>query len=218
MLGTICTWIVAFYFLGYFIPHLFVAWFYKTKNLKKAYNAKWALVTGSSSGEHCMLAASRPPLLPHATHRPPTPPSLPSAAGIGKAMAKRLASQGLNVVIVSLDDALLEETFTELSAAYPDVSFRKVGVNLGRPGYLPTVAAATADIDVQCVFLNAGYVVTGFFDSLPLERHMENMECNATSAVQITHLFLQRMVSFFLVSNLQFFASFFFSFACISTD
>jgi hypothetical protein len=50
MLATLCTWIIGFYFLGYLIPHTFVAWFFKTKNLKKAYNAEWALVTGSSSG------------------------------------------------------------------------------------------------------------------------------------------------------------------------
>lgn len=41
---------------------------------------------------------------------------------------------------------------------------RQVGVNLGQPGgYLDTVAQATADIDIQVVFCNAGYVLTGFF-------------------------------------------------------
>ena len=114
--------------------------------------------------------------------------------GIGKAYAKKLASQGLNVVLVALDDALLEETFTELHASYPNVTFRKVGVNLGQPGYLEKVKVATEDIDVQCAFLNAGYMITGMFVSVPIERHMENMECNATSAVQITHMLLQRMV------------------------
>jgi short-subunit dehydrogenase len=60
---------------------------------------------------------------------------------------------------------------------------------------LEQVKAATADINVQCAFLNAGYMITGLFDSIPLERHMENMECNTTSAVQITHLLLQRMLA-----------------------
>lgn len=115
-------------------------------------------------------------------------------AGIGKAYARRLAGQGLNVVLVALDDDLLEATAKELSESYPKVSFRKVGVNLGRPGYLDVIRRATEDIDVQCVFCNAGYLLTGLFDSVALERHMENLECNATSAVQITHLFLQRMV------------------------
>lgn len=130
---------------------------------------------------------------PAAHHHPS--PSLPT--GIGKAYAKKLASQGLNVVLVALDDDLLAETHAELSEAYPDVTFRKVGVNLGRPGYVEAVKTATADIDVQCCFLNAGYMITGMFEQVPLERHMENMECNAASAMELTHLLLQRMVSHF---------------------
>ena len=51
MIGTIALYLLLFIFLGYLIPHLIVAWFYKTKNLKKSYNAEWALVTGASSGE-----------------------------------------------------------------------------------------------------------------------------------------------------------------------
>lgn len=50
-IGTTSTYLVAFFFLGYLIPHVFVALFYKTKNLKKSYHASWGLVTGGSSGE-----------------------------------------------------------------------------------------------------------------------------------------------------------------------
>jgi hypothetical protein len=42
----------------------------------------------------------------------------------------------------------------------------QVGVDLGRPGYLEEVARQTADIDVVIVFCNAGYMLTGFFDSM----------------------------------------------------
>ena len=45
---------LALFFLSfavYFIHHLIVAYFFKTQNLKRRYNAKWALVTGASSGE-----------------------------------------------------------------------------------------------------------------------------------------------------------------------
>ena len=51
LIGTTCTYLVAFFFLVYLIPHVFVSIFYKTKNLKKSYNASWGLVTGGSSGE-----------------------------------------------------------------------------------------------------------------------------------------------------------------------
>lgn len=35
----------------YFITEAIIALWYKTQNLKKRYNAEWALVTGSSSGK-----------------------------------------------------------------------------------------------------------------------------------------------------------------------
>lgn len=87
MIGTLAVWVLAFIFLGYFVPHLIVAWFYKTKNLKKAYNAEWALVTGASSGG-CRGGAIQgtrvepprraacPPYLPPARHLPVAAPPL----------------------------------------------------------------------------------------------------------------------------------------------
>lgn len=41
----------------------------------------------------------------------------------------------------------------------------QVGVNLGKPGYLEHIDKETADIDVQVLFNNAGYMLTGFFES-----------------------------------------------------
>ena len=35
----------------YVVQHCICAFFYKTQNLKRRYNAQWALVTGASSGE-----------------------------------------------------------------------------------------------------------------------------------------------------------------------
>ena len=40
---------------------------------------------------------------------------------------------------------------------------RQIGVNLGQPGYMDAISKETHDIDVQVVFCNAGYVLTGFF-------------------------------------------------------
>ncbi|GAX76766.1 hypothetical protein CEUSTIGMA_g4213.t1 [Chlamydomonas eustigma] len=153
-----------FSFGTYVLHHLFVAFWFKTQNLKKRYNAQWALVTGSSSG-------------------------------IGKALAFKLARQGLNVVLVALGDKLLDDTFEEFKAAFPKQQFRKVPANLGKDGYLPEISRATEDVDVQIVFCNAGYLLTGFFHNRTLEELMLNLNCNAISGVQITHLFVGRMVA-----------------------
>lgn len=59
---------------------------------------------------------------------------------------------------------------------------------------MSAINKATADIDVQLVFCNAGYILSGFFYSRPVEAVLANIECNAVSAVAITHHFLKRMV------------------------
>lgn len=52
-------------------------------------------------------------------------------AGIGKALSLRLASQGVNVVLVAKPDNILNNTHDELQTAFPNLQFRKVGVAHG---------------------------------------------------------------------------------------
>jgi len=157
--------VVCLIFLGYLIPQLLAAYL-PPQDLRKKYDAKWAVVTGSSSG-------------------------------IGKAIAEKLAQQGVSVVLVALPGEQLDQTFKDLSTLYPSVTFRKVGVNLGSQGgeYLPAVVEATKDIDVNILFNNAGFMLTGFFEDTPLEKQMLNMECNATAGVRLTHHFVCEMTS-----------------------
>ena len=54
--------------------------------------------------------------------------------GIGKALAKKLARQGLNIVLVALNDPLLDATTTELQKLYPKVELRKVSFYCVFPG------------------------------------------------------------------------------------
>lgn len=134
-------------------------------NLREKYKADWGLVTGGGSG-------------------------------IGKAITFKLASQGLNVVIVSLDDDLLKGTLQEIQAAYPKLEFRAVGVNFA-PGinYMEKIIEATKDICIPIVFSNAGFIVTGFVDQAPIGKLLVNMECNATSALQIAHHFVRPLIA-----------------------
>lgn len=44
---------------------------------------------------------------------------------------------------------------------------------------------ATKDINVQCVFNNAGFIVTGFFEASPEGKQMANLECNATASAKV---------------------------------
>jgi len=153
-----------FWLTAYLLPQLYMAWLRPVPNLKKRYDAEWALVTGAGTG-------------------------------IGRSLAFKLASQGLNVVVVSLDDDFLKSTMKELEAAYPKQQFRSVGTNFApNVKYMDKIRAATKDIDVPIVFCNAGFMVTGFLDQAPIEKLLVNMECNATSGLNVAHHFVQPLV------------------------
>jgi hypothetical protein len=121
-------------FLGYLLPHAIVSIFFTSRDLKEAYNAEWALVTGASSGKckgvymlkerefTCSIArVGRSPTFFYSI-----------VTGIGKALARRLAQQNLNIVLVALDDPLLDETYNEMKSNFPKVTVRKVCIQPDR--------------------------------------------------------------------------------------
>ncbi|KAI9487362.1 MAG: hypothetical protein EXX96DRAFT_552852 [Benjaminiella poitrasii] len=137
------------------------------QNLKEKYNAKWALVTGGSSG-------------------------------IGAALVRKYASQGLNVVVVALDDAVLGKFKETVQKEFPNVEFRFVGCDLSEPSgehYLAAVKEATHDIDVQILCNNAGYITTGGYADIPMKRELSNFHTNVTSGLVLTHHFADEMLN-----------------------
>lgn len=113
-------------------------------------------------------------------------------AGIGKALARKCAEQGMSVVLVARPETLLDTAVSELTTDFPELRFRKVAVDLGTRGYAEVVEEATKDVLIQVVFLNAGYVQTGFFSKTALDRHYANLECNVGHSIALTHIFLNR--------------------------
>ncbi|CEP15123.1 hypothetical protein [Parasitella parasitica] len=137
------------------------------QNLKQKYNAKWALVTGGSSG-------------------------------IGAAIVRKFAGQGLNVVIVALDDAVFAKFKETIAKEFPSVEFRFVGCDLSEPSgetYLNAVKQATSDIDVQILCNNAGYITTGGYADVAMQREMSNFHTNVTSGLVLTHHFADEMLN-----------------------
>lgn len=118
-----------------------------------------------------------------------------AGSGIGRALAFKLASLGLKVVVVSLDDEFLENTLQDLKKQFPTLEFRSVAVSFS-PGvdYMAKIKEATKDIEVRIVFNNAGFMVTGFLEQAPIGKLLANMECNATACLNVSHHFISIMV------------------------
>jgi hypothetical protein len=91
-----------------------------------------------------------------------------ASSGIGLAVARRLAEQGFNIVIVAIQDKLLDEVVKSFREEFKGQEFRQVGVNLASPEFMSPILAATKDITPQVVISNAGYIVTGFYTARKL--------------------------------------------------
>lgn len=137
-----------------------------SQDLKKKYNASWGLVTGGSSG-------------------------------IGKELARKLLSQGLNVVIVARDEPMFDKTMEELKKLFPKQEVRQVKANLSDAtgAWMEDVKAATKDVNVQIVFNNAGYILTGFFEQHSADAQLANFHCNLTANIHLTHYFYGQMLA-----------------------
>ena len=68
------------------------------------------------------------------------------------------------------------------------------GLTCAQPTFLNVVDEATRDISVSLLFNNAGYVVSALYADSPLDRQMKNFDCNATSALKLTHHFMNHMM------------------------
>lgn len=101
------------------------------------------------------------------------------SSGIGRALAEKLAAQGLNLIIAAYPDDMLPKAEKELKAAYPSIEIRVVSVNLAvdNGDYMKALTEATKDIAVQIVFSNAGYIKTGFFTDVTQGMHPIRQRC-----------------------------------------
>ena len=121
-----------------FLPSLYrTVCCFRPQNLKTKYNAKWAVVTGGSSG-------------------------------IGKAIVEKLCSQAINVIILAVPDELLTETTALMSRKYPKLEIIPVGADLSGDGYMEALNKVTKGKDIQLLFCNAGFMLSGFFADTPL--------------------------------------------------
>ncbi|KAL7474052.1 hypothetical protein ACHAW6_000050 [Cyclotella cf. meneghiniana] len=77
-------------------------------------------------------------------------------------------------------------------ASQAKLKFQSVTITF-LPGidYLKQINDSTKDIAIQCFFNNTGFIITRFVDQTVLPKLLSNMECNATAAFPITHLFFQ---------------------------
>lgn len=117
-----------------------------------------------------------------------------ASSGIGEAFARRLAADGVNVVIAARRLERLESLADELSVDY-DVQVRPVRADLSEQDGIDAIEKAVADIDLGIVINNAGAAYPGAFLKTSAEDQLDIIRLNVTTPVQLAHIFGERLLS-----------------------
>lgn len=117
-----------------------------------------------------------------------------ASSGIGRAIARELATRGHDLVIAANDD-LLAAAETELRSLGATVSAHRLDLARGS-GVEQLHSAVTAlGRPVAVAVLNAGIGVSGRFHETPVEADLELVDLNVRSTVHLAKLLLPEMVA-----------------------
>ncbi len=116
-----------------------------------------------------------------------------ASSGIGKEMARQLAANGLNLVLVARRQTILEEVGQQLQHQY-GVQYRVISGDLSNPQFLPTIFSETADLDIGLLVSNAGTGLPGEFLQLPQDHLLNMVNLNIVAHLSLTHHYGQQLI------------------------
>ena len=116
-----------------------------------------------------------------------------ASSGIGRAMAERLCSDGVNCILVSNEQERLDEASRTLAARY-GVKTITCFCDLSLPDAHETVRARTAGITIDILVNCASFGVLGPFHDTPLATYIDGINVSIVSYVSLTHEFMKGMI------------------------
>ena len=105
---------------------------------------------------------------------------LGATEGMGKALSERIASEGMNVVMVGRRSEQLEELGKELVEKY-NVEYKVVTADLATDEGIEKVFAATKDLDMGFMSYVACFHTFGKIQDTPWEKHEQMINVNVLS-------------------------------------
>lgn len=119
-----------------------------------------------------------------------------ASSGIGAELARLHAAKGGNLVLVARREEVLNKLKSELENAY-SIKATVIVADLAQPDSAEQIFAATeaAGIQIDILINNAGFGGHGKFHERDLAKDQAMMQVNMVSLVNLTHLYLQGMVS-----------------------
>jgi len=119
-----------------------------------------------------------------------------ASSGIGEALARRVAGERRDLLLVARRADRLETLARDLRARH-GVSVDVVACDLLAPDAVAQLVdeVARRELRVDWLVNNAGFGTSGRFDRLPIERELEVVRLNVRALVELTGRFLPAMVA-----------------------
>jgi short-subunit dehydrogenase len=117
-----------------------------------------------------------------------------ASEGIGACMARRLAAEGINLILIGLGTEELDGLKREIGQAHPSCEVRVMAADLTKPANLQAIKSLAADVEVGFFAYIAGsadYYRDMVDDTL--DHVMFLIQLNVTSNVELVHHFAGRM-------------------------
>ena len=119
-----------------------------------------------------------------------------ASQGIGHEFAKIFAAEGYHLVLVARDKTKLSQIAAELSALH-GITVKVMAKDLSSAAAAREIfdELQREQIPISILINNAGFGHQGAFAGIDLQRHVDLIQVNVTSLVQLTHLFLKPMLA-----------------------
>lgn len=118
-----------------------------------------------------------------------------ASSGIGKALARELARQGANLILVSRNAQRLQQEAGDLKTRF-SVNVHVFPADLSRPGNCEELFdwVRSSDLDVDLLVNNAGLAHFGPFETMPFGDTAAMLDLNVHALAHLTRLFLPGML------------------------
>ena len=109
-----------------------------------------------------------------------------ASSGLGAAFAKRLAADGVNLVLVARREDRLRALAADLERT-ASIETRVVSADLSRDDFLPHITEATEGIEINLLVNNAGSALSADFLANALDSELGMFHLNSRAPLILTH-------------------------------